>query len=100
MHGFDFNRERVPAPAARIAVRCRWASFRSLANLSHLPGPVDVWLHPGDRLWQPVFERQPNVRRVFFSPVADAARGGDSRRRSRLPVFGRYEDLLELELAG
>jgi len=97
MRGFDFNREPIVAPAARIAVRCRRANLRFLAALSRIPGPVDVWLHPADRLWRPVFERQPNVRRVFFSPVADATRRGDGGRRSQLPVFGKYVDVFDLE---
>jgi hypothetical protein len=97
MNGFDFNRECIPAPAAWIAVRCRRASFRFLAALSRIPEPVDVWLHPDDRLWRAVFERLPNVRRVFFSPLADATRRCGSERRSCVPVFGRYEDVVDLE---
>jgi len=97
MRGFDFNREPIVAPAARVAVRCRRANLRFLALLSRIPGPVDVWLHPADRLWRAVFERQPNVRRVFFSPVADASGCGNGRRRTGLPVFGRYDDVFELE---
>jgi hypothetical protein len=99
MRGFDFNREPFVAPAARIAVRCRRASFRFLALLSRIRGPIDVWLHPDDRLWRPVFERQPNVRRVFFSPVADAAHRGNWRRHSCVPVFGWYDDVIDLESA-
>ncbi|MFQ5732298.1 MAG: hypothetical protein ACE5KM_10130 [Planctomycetaceae bacterium] len=83
--------------SARIAVRCSLPNSAVLQALRRLGEPVDLWLHPRHQTLRPRLERHPNVRRVFFSPVKDAGDCRDSGRTSLLPVYGRYDDVLELE---
>jgi len=91
----EMSRRRRTEPA-RIAVRCSNPRPETMRKLSRWTEPVDLWLHPADRRWKRILETDPRVRRVCFSPVRDA---GEQRpdRSSRLPVYGPYEDVIDLD---